>query len=115
MKRPDKTAVLSAGFSQQDYELEMNRYIDSLEEKIERLKGDLSKIEALQLFKDDFDNTENRNPGTSKSLGIFIKGNNLSASGKVSRFISELEPVKIYLGWDGNVYPKFRLEKINIK
>ena len=71
-------------------------------------------MEAIQLFKDNFDSLENHSPHHSELLGTFIAGNGLSAHGKVNEFINSLEPFNVYLGYDGNVYPKLRLVKIEI-
>jgi hypothetical protein len=72
-------------------------------------------MDGIQVFRDDFDNFENRYPKSSKLLGTFIAGNGLSATGKVKEFIENLEPIDLFLGWDGNVYPQIRTEHIEIK
>lgn len=65
----------------------------------------------IRLIKVDHDNLENRNAVHSTNLGNFIEGDGLTAHGKVANFIDKMEPEKRYLGWDGNVYPQYRLEK----
>lgn len=72
-------------------------------------------MEAIQVFKDEFSNLENRNAEYSKLLGTFIEKEGLTAAGNAAKFIDNMKPVKLYVGWDGKVYPKIRLEKINIE
>lgn len=71
--------------------------------------------EIIRLVKIDHDNLENHNAIYTTNLGTFIAGDGLSAHGKVGKFISNMEPQKRYLGWDGNVYPQYRLEKDFLK
>ena len=68
-------------------------------------------METIQVFRDDFDSTENHSPERSKLLGTFIEKEGKTAHGNASIFISNIEPIRVYLGYDGNVYPKFRLIK----
>lgn len=72
-------------------------------------------MEGIQVFQHDFDNMENHMPVSVELLGIFAEGEGLSAHGKVSTFLSEMKPIKHYLGYDGKIYPKFTLIKIEIK
>lgn len=67
--------------------------------------------EIIRLIKIDHDNMENRDAVYTTNLGTFVNGNGLSAHGKVAKFISEMLPEKRYLGWDGNVYPQYIIEK----
>ena len=72
-------------------------------------------VNAIRLVKIDFDNLENHNAICSEDLGVFVDGDNLTAHGKVKEFIRKMQPVKPYLGWNGQVYPQFRLEKIDLQ
>ena len=72
-------------------------------------------MEAIQVFRDDFDNMENRKALHSTLLGTFIKKDKLTAQGNAGEFIESLAPTKMYLGWNGKVYPQIRLEKIQIR
>lgn len=67
--------------------------------------------EIIRLIRIDHDNLENRNAIHTKCLGTFIGDDGSSAYSKVDEFIHNIGPKKFYLGWDGNVYPQFRLEK----
>ena len=71
-------------------------------------------MEAIQVFRDDFDNMENHSPESSELLGTFIEKEGKTAHGNASIFISNIKPIKVYMGYDGNVYPKFRLVRITI-
>lgn len=71
-------------------------------------------MEGIQVFRDNFDNMENRNALCTELLGTFIEENKLTAHGNASKFIQGIEPIKLYLGWDGNIYPKIRIVKIKI-
>jgi len=71
-------------------------------------------MEGIQVFRDDFDNMENRNAEYSKLLGTFIEKDGLTAHGNAGKFIEGMKPINLYLGYDGNVYPKIRLEIIEI-
>jgi len=71
-------------------------------------------MEGIQVFRDDFDNMENRNAKCTELLGTFIEENGLSAHGNAGKFIDSIKPTGYCLGWDGNVYPKFRIVKIKI-
>lgn len=67
--------------------------------------------EIIRLVKIDHNNLENKDALYIENLGTFVDGDVLTAHGKVSKFISEMPAEKRYLGWDGNVYPQYKLEK----
>lgn len=71
-------------------------------------------MKAVQIFKDGFDNMENHNAKCSELLGTFIEQNGLTAHGNAAEFISKMKPNGHYLGYDGNIYPKYRMERIEI-
>lgn len=74
-------------------------------------------MEGIQIFKIVFDSMENSLDAAINEtlLGTFIGNENLTAHGNASNFISKLEPMGVYLGWDGNVYPKIVIKKIEIQ
>ena len=68
--------------------------------------------ENVRVIKTDFDALENRlsNAISEKHLKTFTAGDGLTSHGKAKKYIESLEPVKLYVGWDGEVYPKYRFE-----
>lgn len=66
----------------------------------------------LELIRRDFDNMENHSPNCETSIGMFAANKDLhtSAQGTLSNFFTNFESIKIYLGYDGNVYPQFRIK-----
>ncbi len=81
-------------------------------ETLERaVKGQMSKITPyIRLVRVDFDNMENRDAKSEIQVGIFVDGEKVTAHGAVANYFVTQQPVQVYLGWDGNVYPQFRLE-----
>lgn len=73
-------------------------------------------MEAIQVFKRDFNTLENRVESAEHDelLGTFIAKGTMSAHGHANEFISNLEPFKHYLAWDGIVYPKIYIKRIDI-
>lgn len=69
---------------------------------------------AIKLLKFEFDNLENHNCEVVTEVGIFVADGQLTAHGKVGRFIQSLDPEKRYLGWDGQVYPQYKLEHVTL-
>lgn len=67
--------------------------------------------EIIRLIKIDFDCSENYNSEVESCVGIFSASDHLTAHGKISKYFQEMPPEKRYLGWDGKVYPQYRLEK----
>ena len=68
-------------------------------------------MEYIKLIKIGFNNMENRTPMDTKELGIFFTSEDKTAHSKVCDYFNELKSVKVYLGYDGNVYPIFKTEK----
>lgn len=73
--------------------------------------------EIITLIKINFDSLENDlgNAITESKLGVFSGTNGLTAHGNVAKFIANMEPEKRYLGWNGEVYPIYKLEKDTLK
>ena len=69
-------------------------------------------MEIIRLERINFDIMENRNPYSIEILATFCADNgSLTPHGKCDELLKKLPPVKLYLGWDGEVYPKIRLVK----
>lgn len=68
--------------------------------------------EVVILYRIDFDGSENSSSSaiSKRELGVFGNKSPLSPQGNCSNYISNLEPIKVYLGWDGEIYPKFKME-----
>ncbi len=71
-------------------------------------------MKALKLTKVGFDNLENRSPECLKWEKIFVEERGITAHKKVADFLKGLDPVNIYLGWDSAVYPRFKVERIEV-
>ena len=69
-------------------------------------------IEVIQLIKIDFDTMENRNPLIENCIATFVSDEVLTAQGKYDRYIENLPPIKLYKGWDGELYPQFKKDII---
>ncbi len=70
--------------------------------------------EVLRIIRVDFDGTENEigNAMLSKCVATFAGDKDgMTPHGRASKWLSEQEPVKLYAGWDGKVYPEFSFEK----
>ena len=74
-------------------------------------------MDAIRLIRISFDNLENqlREARIEKIVATFVTGDGLSPQGKVEEFLRKLPPVQLYLGWDGNVYPRYILEKCKVE
>ncbi len=70
-------------------------------------------MEAIQLIKQGFDSLENREPWYESVLGVFIDSPDKNRYVKVQEYLSTLTYTP-YSGYDHEIYPKFRIEKIEI-
>jgi len=71
--------------------------------------------DVILLGQIDFDSYENDDPIVRKDVGLFVgEAKGLSAHGKVKAWFDTQTPVRLYLGYDGEVYPQFILEKQNV-
>lgn len=68
-------------------------------------------VEIYSLFQIGFDNLENKSTYEQKLLGMFITDEKGTAHKKCGDFIRDMQIPKFYFGWDGGVYPKFRVDK----
>ena len=64
-------------------------------------------VEIIKLVRTDFDNLENHDTICKKEVGLFITDEKNSAHYKLGKLLEQQGPIQLYLGWDGNVYPKF--------
>lgn len=68
--------------------------------------------EVIRLVRVDFDNLENHDAIYEKEIAVFGSDSpGKTAHAKVGEWLVENGPFKLYLGWDGEVYPKFRAER----
>ena len=70
---------------------------------------------VYRLIRIDHDNLENREPIHTKTIGLFMDDDNSTAHGKISDYFKKQPPEKLYFGWDGKVYPKFKIEQELVK
>lgn len=72
-------------------------------------------MRMVTVVKIGFDTLENRESEAiyREELATFIEteDSDLSAAGKAGNYISELEPMQLYLAWNGEVYPQIKIEK----
>lgn len=70
--------------------------------------------EAVRLIRIDFDNMENRDPYCEEEVAVFVGDAHLTAHGKASEYMRTMEKVRPYAGYDGQVYPQFKLKKVKL-
>jgi hypothetical protein len=63
--------------------------------------------EIKRLIRIDHDNMENRDAIVKTCLATFIGSN---SSSKLEKYLKELGRIEMYLGWDGQIYPKFEIK-----
>jgi hypothetical protein len=68
-------------------------------------------IEVYNLYQVDFDNFENTVELSKKLLASFYTGREGTAHFKCSEFISKITMPQFYLGWNGEIYPKFEITR----
>jgi hypothetical protein len=66
--------------------------------------------DLIRLVRVDFDSLENHDPLTETEIGIFASAGGRSAAGRVSDWFANQAPVKLYTGYNEQVYPQWRLE-----
>lgn len=71
---------------------------------------------AIVLTRVDFDGLENSitQARCQEILGVFIGEGEMSAHGVMAKWFNDQKPVHAYLGWDGEVYPKYVLKEIEL-
>ena len=70
--------------------------------------------DVVMLVRYDFDNMENRNAERKKIIGVCIADKGKTAHGMASLYVDNMNPVNLYLGWDGEIYPKLEVVKVNV-
>jgi hypothetical protein len=73
-------------------------------------------MSGLKLHKITFEVLENNLNSAlcSEELGIFTE-EGTTACKKIQDYLHEMGPVMMYLGWDGNVYPQFKVERVDFR
>lgn len=66
--------------------------------------------QLLVLKKVTFDNLENHNARSEEEVACFLDDENEKAYAKLKRYLEELGPTQLYIGYDMEVYPQFRVE-----
>jgi len=61
------------------------------------------------------DNLENHDAVHITDTEYFQDDSSGTAHHKLARFLKQKGRVEVYLGWDGEVYPKFRVSRISIR
>lgn len=72
-------------------------------------------MKIIELIQIDFDTDENRDPTSIKSHGLFMDDGVLTAHGKMHAYLKTLPKIKPYLGWDGNIYPRFEVRTNEVR
>lgn len=75
----------------------------------------VSVTEFIRVVKIDWDNSENRDGSIEYDEGIFVGNAKVTAHRAVWDWFETLPPTKLYLGWNGEVYPKYRLDRGHLK
>ena len=73
---------------------------------------DPSLNNAIKLVKIGFNDMENHNATYVEYERIFLKVGDHSPSEEAVIWLRQQPPDKIYFGWDGNSYPKYKLSPI---
>jgi hypothetical protein len=47
-----------------------------------------------------------------ETLATFVEDETHTAHEKLAAFVRALPPVKLYIGWDGDTYPQFKVERV---
>ena len=74
-------------------------------------------MEIVTLYKISFDTMENNSSEAinKRKLGVFGPKDGLTAHGNCGKFIEDMKPTTHYLGWNGEIYPKFIIEKNHVR
>jgi hypothetical protein len=62
-------------------------------------------VEIIKLVRTDFDNVGSHL--CKNDIAIFVGDEKAHASEKFRTYLDAMAPLKLYYGWDGEVYPKF--------
>lgn len=85
--------------------------------KQEQAKALRNAAKAVRLVREDFDPLENDYSAaySRTEVGIFVDDSNMTANAKVKGYLGQMDPVKIYLAWDGKLYPRFFIEDVVLR
>jgi hypothetical protein len=68
---------------------------------------------ALSLTRIEYDAEDHPDVAVvPETLATFVEDAKQTAHDKLVAFVRALPPVKICVGWDGNIYPQFRVERV---
>ena len=66
-------------------------------------------MSILRLIRIDFDNLENRNPEWQTTVGVFTNNE------RIDEYFNRAPPVKLYCGYNHQVYPRFEfIEEVEL-
>ncbi len=53
----------------------------------------------------------------TKEIGIFVDDHDYGKTAflKIRKYFESLEPERMYVGWNNQVYPQYRIETVNLK
>lgn len=73
--------------------------------------------EVLQLIRIGFDNMENRDAVVTSVIGVFGDDDapSVTARAKIDVKLLEEKAQQPYLGWDGKIYPQYKIVKISVQ
>jgi len=85
------------------------------EEFVERAKFEAEKHQlfALRLVREDSDDTDVDEK--REELGLFVDTETRKALAKISDYLAGIGPQALYVGWSGQVYPCFKIEKVALR
>lgn len=70
-------------------------------------------MKAIQIIKEGFDSMENHSPWHESVVAIIVDSPDKNRSIKAGEWLKE-QKITLYAGWDGQVYPKFKLKEIEV-
>ena len=71
-------------------------------------------MKALKLTQHDFNNIEDSNPYEQKEIGVFVDELPKTAYSKVEDYLKTIT-ITPYIGYNNEVYPKFKVEQLELK
>jgi hypothetical protein len=74
-------------------------------------------MKVIKFTRVDFDNLENHHLQAigETVLGYYAKPDGMTTFGVMADIINKLNPIKVYMGWDGVLYPRLNMEEIEVK
>lgn len=68
---------------------------------------------ALKLLMTTY-NQQDDHPDTTVTTAVMGTFEEPKAHEKVGAYLKALGPQKLYIAWDGNIYPQFKVERVDI-